>query len=144
MATKSEVKAVKPASETSAFDEFRAGVRYLLVHDQGMPELVADDILNGETEYLEEAFQSGSDRKVRLQEIADELAFRPRTNSEWIRLQKGQMIVNLNSQVREVVETIATTGLYGTSAEDVAVTLLSRGVEAVMPVTRAMTGRLLR
>ncbi|QWE98102.1 hypothetical protein [Cupriavidus sp. EM10] len=47
MGTKPEPKPSKKTDDLATFDEFRAGVSYLLVHDHGMPEIVARDVLEG-------------------------------------------------------------------------------------------------
>ncbi|WP_431798016.1 hypothetical protein SGO26_30075 (plasmid) [Cupriavidus metallidurans] len=50
MGTKPEAKSAKKTGDLATFDEFREGVSYLLVHDHGMPEIVAKEVLEGEAE----------------------------------------------------------------------------------------------
>ncbi|HBD37907.1 hypothetical protein ACUXQ2_006248 [Cupriavidus metallidurans] len=144
MGTKPEAKSVKKAGDLATFDEFRAGVSYLLVHDHGMPEVVARDVLEGETEYLQQAFQDGTDRRPLLTEVAEELAFKPRSGGGWIRTDEDHLLLEVNERVRVLLDGIAKTGLYGGTPEEVAQALLCRGIETVLPVAQSLgaTGRL--
>ena len=139
MATKPAARPTSKTSDVATFEDFRGGVSYLLVHEHGMPEIVARDVLEAEADYLEKSFQEAGDRRVMVTEVAEELACEPRRNVEWIRKAKGDMILSLNDKVRELLESIATTGLYGGTPEDVAQVLLCRGVETVLPVAQGLS-----
>ena len=138
MGTKPEPKPSKKTDDLATFDEFRAGVSYLLVHDHGMPEIVARDVLEGEAEYLEQAFQEGADRKSLLTEVAEELAFKPRSGGGWIRTDEDHLLLEVNERVRVLLDRIAKTGLYGGTPEEVARALLCRGIETVLPVAHSV------
>lgn len=138
MGTKPEPKPSKKTDDLATFDEFRAGVSYLLVHDHGMPEIVARDVLEGEAEYLEQAFQDGADRKLLLTEVAEELAFKPRSDRGWIRKDEDHLLLEVNEIVRALLDRIAKTGLYGGNPEEVAQALLCRGIETVLPVAQSL------
>lgn len=144
MGTKPEAKSAKKTGDLATFDEFREGVSYLLVHDHGMPEIVAKEVLEGEAEYLEQAFKEGTDRKLLLTEVAQELAFKPRSGGGWIRTDEEHLLLKVHGRVRMLLDRIAKTGLYGGAPEEVAQALLCRGIETVLPVAQNLdaNGRL--
>ncbi len=120
-------------SQKATFDEFRAAVRYLLVNDYGMPELVADETLNIDTQYVQNSYEESGRNESSISDVADELAIKPRENREWVRVDSGQLIVTINDRIEDLLKRLANTGLYGDSISDVAATMLRRGIEAVLP-----------
>ncbi|AVA38248.1 hypothetical protein [Cupriavidus metallidurans] len=120
-------------SQKPTLDEFRAAVRYLLVNDYGMPELVADETLNIDAQYVQNAYDESGLKDSSISDVADELAIKPRENREWVKVDSGQLIVTINDSVDGLLKRLANTGLYGDSIPDVAAAMLRRGIEAVLP-----------
>lgn len=120
--------------QQATFEQFLEAVRYLLVNEKGMPELVADEIMAADDGYLREAFGEVDATGKMAMEAADELVIRPRKSGEWVRLDDEQMLLTVNKKVRAHIESIGKFGLYGDSDEEVAATLLCRGIECVLPL----------
>lgn len=120
-------------SQKATLDEFRAAVRYLLVNDYGMPELVADETLNIDAQYVQNSYEESCPNDSSISDVADELAIKPREKREWVRVDSGQLVVTINDRIEALLKRLANTGLYGDSIPDVAATMLCRGIEAVLP-----------
>jgi hypothetical protein len=128
---KTEAKPATKSEKKATLEEFRVAVRYLLTTDYGMPELIADEVLLADEQYLRESHGDGD---VSVSDVADELAFKPHKNRAWVKIEDGQLIVDVNDQVKSILDRLAGTGLYGDSPAQVAVSLLCRGIETVLPV----------
>lgn len=129
-------KTTKPAGAESAvtFDEFRASVRYLLVNDHGMPELVADEALESDDRYVRDSYGDGGLKRKQAIEVADELAIKPGGNSSWVRIADGTIVVEVNERVENYLKNLVGVGLYGQTPSDVAYTMLCRGIESLLSV----------
>lgn len=130
----STAKTESKSQKKATLEDFRAAVRYLLLNDYGMPELVADEVLQADAQYVQSAYEESGLKDTAITDVADELAIKPPENREWVRVNDGQLIVAVNDSIGDLLKRLANTGLYGDSVEDVAATLLCRGIEAVLPV----------
>lgn len=124
----------KPKTQPVTFDQFLESVRYLLINEKGMPELVATEVMAMDDDYLREAFAEHDATGKMAMEAADELVIRPRKSGEWVRLGDDQMLLTVNKRMRTHIESIGKVGLYGDRDEEVATALLSRGIECVLPL----------
>jgi len=115
-------------------EEFRVAVKYLLLNEYGMPELVANEMLLADAQYVQNAFDECGLKDSSISDVAEELSIKPRANREWVKVDEGQLIVTVNNRIDDLLKRIANTGLYGDTVADVVVTLLCRGIEAVLPV----------
>jgi|GEM_PF-6874329 len=134
--------AKKPApatAETKAapqpFEEFCKALQYLLINEHDMPQMVADEFMHWDDAYLRAAHAESTERPNMLSEIAEELAKKPIKGKTWIQVDGDGEGINLDvpKQIRGYLQTLVNTGLYGDNVEDVASTMLRRGLEAVLP-----------
>ncbi|WP_321820829.1 MULTISPECIES: hypothetical protein [unclassified Burkholderia] len=132
------------SSNPATLADFRAAVRYLLLNEHGMPELVADEVLEADAQYVQSAFEESGVRDTAVSEIATELAIAPRNDRQWVKVEDGQLVVTVNERVTDLLKRLADTGLYGDSIACVAATLLCRGIEAVLPVLSVTASRIVR
>jgi len=123
-----------PKSPVVTVAEFRAAVRFMLVNEHGMPELVADEVLENDAKYVQDSFQENGENRSSVADVANELAIKPSKNREWVKVDAGQMVLTVDSRVEELLTNLMSTGLDGDSLADVAATLLCRGIETVLPV----------
>lgn len=124
----------KPTNQPATIEQFLEAVRYLLINDKGMPELVADEVMLADDGYLREAFGERNATGAAAMEAADELVIRPRKAGEWVCLGEDQMLLTVDKRVRAHIASIGRVGLHGESNEEVAVAMLSRGIECVLPL----------
>ncbi|WP_425953000.1 hypothetical protein [Ralstonia pseudosolanacearum] len=124
----------EPNGQKTTIEDFRAAVRFLLVNDHGMPDLVADDVLLADENYVQEAFEEGGKNGATVAAVAEELSIKPRENREWIKVDDGQLVVTISTRADELLNRLLSTGLYGNTVADVAAAMLCRGIEAVLPV----------
>ena len=129
----------EPANQApdSTLDDFRAAVRYLLINDHGMPDLVADAAIAVDDDYVQRAYANRSGDRRLVMEVAGELAIKPRDHASWVRVGEGQIVVSLNDNVQAYLKSLVEVGLYGQTPEDVAHTMLCRGIEGLLSVAKA-------
>jgi hypothetical protein len=124
------------AGVTPTLDEYRASVRYLLVTDFGMPELVADEVLAAEQRYIRQAFGDGGASRKDGRDVADELEMKPSENPAWVRVGENALVLEVNDAIAGYLDNLVKVGLYGQTPSDVAYTMLCRGIETLLTVAR--------
>jgi hypothetical protein len=122
---------LQPAS-AATLDEFRGAVKYLLIHQHGMPELAANDVLTIDADYIAKAFADPGNRTAIVAEVALELVGDGETKSGWVRRDGDAAVIDMNRQIKAHVDKLANTGLYGNDANEVALTMMCRGIESVL------------
>lgn len=139
----------KIAGESSApaarsippLEEFRSAVKWILVNDHGMPELVAEEILSADADFLKrkhETFHADADM---IAKTAEAFAYEPPAGVTWIRLEKGvrtagedQVVIDVGGELERYLGRLVALGLYGEDRDAVAKAMLARGIEAVFPL----------
>ena len=121
--------------------EFREAVRYALTHDHGMPAIYADELLDGDLEFLERGRQSVGSVKNAITDTADGLRFEPPKGLKWISLGKdqriaeaGQLVLNADGAMGQYLDNLVALGLHGDSRDAVASVMLAKGIESVFPL----------
>ena len=120
----------EPKARKSTLEQYREGVRHLLIQEHGMPEIVADEVLDTDATYIRDSFNDAS----LIAEVALELSIKPSRDRVWVKLDPAELIVTANTPVAELLKRLLKTGLYGDSVAEVANTMLRRGIEATMQV----------
>lgn len=121
-------EAAKPAT----LEEFQSAIRFLLVNEHGMPELVADDLMKIDEAYVQNAFADVSERETLVMEVATELTVRPKKGLTWVRVNDGQLVLDINEPMQGYLNQLVEAGLYGDTAAEVARSMLCRGIEVVL------------
>lgn len=131
-----------------SIEEFRAAVRYSLVHDLSMPELYADELLDYEPEFLEERRKTCRTEENAVAQAADDLVIKPSKGRKWIVLEDGervagadQVVLEVNQALGDYLDCLVTLGIHGPSRDAVAGTMLAKGLESVFPLIVASKGR---
>lgn len=126
-----------PAEEersVGTFDDFRSAVKFVLMREHSTPEMLADEILTIDAEYLQAAFEEVSKKsdELKISDVAEELAVRPRRGVRWIRVEEDSVVVGTSKQLDEYLDNLVASGLFGDDRNEVAHAMLCRGVESVI------------
>jgi hypothetical protein len=133
-------KPTKPACvPATTLEEFREAVKYLLINEHGMPPLAADDVLTIDSDYIANAFAEPGDRVAVVAEVVSELVSDGESKSGWVRSDGNTVVVEMNRQIKEHVDKLVDTGLYGEDPSEVARTMMCRGIEGVLPSLPELT-----
>ncbi|KKI36144.1 hypothetical protein VI03_25590 [Burkholderia vietnamiensis] len=97
-----------------------------------MPELVADDLMKIDEAYVQNAFADLSERETLVMEVATELTVRPKKGLTWVRVNDGQLVLDINEPMQAYLNQLVEAGLYGDTAAEVARSMLCRGIEVVL------------
>lgn len=140
-----------PTKTIPTFDEFREAVKYILLNDHGMPDLVAEEILSADVEFLETNHGLFSKLDNAVAKTANSFAFEPATGITWVQLQTGmrtankdQVVIDVGGEMGCYLEHLVQLGLHGASRDAVARIMLARGIESVFPLIvgkRTVDGR---
>lgn len=125
---KPSTEAAKPAT----LEEFQSAIRFLLINEHGMPELVADDLMKIDEDYVQNAFADPGERETLVMEVATELTVRPKEGLKWVHVSHDQLVLDINGPMQAYLEQLVEVGLYGDTVAQVARAMLSRGVEVVL------------
>lgn len=141
-------KAVKTMDKPlPLFEEFREAVKYVLMHDHGMPSLYADEVLDGDPEFVErhrQTYHEQAEDVGAVARAADGLRFEPPKGLKWVALEQGQRVVDADQIVLDAdgamgkyLDSLVTLGLHGGNRNAVASIMLAKGVETVFPLILA-------
>lgn len=131
-----------------SLEEFRGAVKYALIHDHGMPELYADELLDCEPEFVEQRRLACRKGDNAVAQAADDLVFEPPKGRKWISLEKGQrvaeavqVVLDAEGAVGRYLDSLVALGLHGTDRDAVASAMLAKGIETVFPLIVSNMGR---
>lgn len=125
-------------------EDFREAVKYALTHDHGMPPLYADEVLDGDPEFLERHRQTY--HKVMgdvgaVARAADGLRFDPPQGLKWVALEQGQrvadqdqIVLDADGAIGKYLDSLVALGLHGGDRNAVAAVMLAKGIETVFPL----------
>ena len=129
-------------------EDFRAALKYVLIHDHGMPELYADELLDCEHEFVEQRRLGCRDGDNAIAQAADDLVFEPPKGRKWISLEQGQrvaedgqVVLAADGAVGRYLDSLVTLGLHGPDRDAVASAMLAKGIETVFPLIVSNMGR---
>jgi len=124
-----------------SLDDFRAAVKYALIHDHAMPELYADELLDCEREFVEQRRLTCRKGDNAVAQAADDLVFVPPKGRKWISLEEGQrvaeagqVVLDAEGAVGRYLNNLVTLGLHGPDRDAVASAMLAKGIETVFPL----------
>lgn len=127
-------------------EEFRSAVKYYLVNDLGMPELVAEEVLCADADFVERQRNKFSADNQIIINTADSLAFEPSKGVKWVQLEEGerkasetQVIIDADGSIRKYLDCLVTLGLHGQCRDSVAKAMLARGIESVFSLIASDT-----
>lgn len=136
------------AKPLPSLEEFRAAVKYALIHDHGMPDLYADELLDCEPEFVEQRRLGCHKGDNAIAKAADDLVFEPPKGRKWISLEKGQrvaedgqVVLDADGAVGRYLDSLITLGLHGPDRDAVASAMLAKGIETVFPLIVSNIGR---
>ena len=125
-------------------EEFREAVKYVLMTDHGMPQLIADEILDDDPEFLErhrQTYHESIGDVGAVVRAAHGFRFEPPKGLKWVALEKGQcvadedqIVLNANGAVGKYLDSLVTLGLHGNTRNAVASAMLAKGIETVFPL----------
>jgi hypothetical protein len=143
-----EQKVVEMPKPLPSVEEFREAVKYALTHDHGMPSLYAEEVLDGDPEFVERHRQTFSTAENAIANAADGLRFEPPKGLKWVALSQGQRIADKEQLVLDAdgalgryLESLVTLGLHGPDRDAVASSMLAKGIESVFPLIATNMGR---
>lgn len=129
-------------------EEFREAVKYALTHDHGMPMLYAEEVLDGEPEFVERHRQSFCKVENAIANAADGLRFEPPKGLKWVALSQGQRVADMGQLVLDAdgalggyLDSLVALGLHGPDRNAVASSMLAKGIETVFPLIATNMGR---
>ena len=134
-------KNVVPAKGMPAtLGEFQESIRWLLVNEHGMPELVVQEVMDGDLDYISNVFNechAGSASCTNpVGEVAEQLVITPRNDGSWVKLEQDMIVLNLEGKVSTLLTLAVKSGLYGDTKAEAADALLRRGIEVALPVIK--------
>ncbi|MDR9836944.1 MULTISPECIES: hypothetical protein [Herbaspirillum] len=139
-----QVDSVRQKSLPS-FAEFREAVKHVLTHDHGMPPLCADELLDGDPEFVEryrqKTGQYNDDGQGAIVLAAHGLRFEAPSGLKWVALKKGQrvadeddVVMRAEGSLGKYLDRLVEIGLHGADRSAVAASMLSKGIESVFPL----------
>lgn len=143
----------EPQVEVSAkslptLEDFRAALKYVLIHDHGMPELYAQELLDCEHEFVDQRRLGCREGDNAIAQAADDLVFEPPKGRKWISLEQGQRVADADHLVLDAsgtlgryIDNLVVLGLHGSDRDSVARTMLAKGLETVFPLIVSNMGR---
>lgn len=134
-----------PPKILPSFTEFREAVKHVLTHDHGMPALCAEELLDGDPEFVEryrqKSGQYNDDGQGAIVLAAEGLRFEAPSGLKWVSLQKGQQVADEDDVVMRAdgalgkyLDRLVEIGLHGADRSAVAASMLSKGIETVFPL----------
>jgi hypothetical protein len=150
-----QMSATKPVKQPStaepplpSMSEFRASVKYVLVHDRGMPDLIAELVITADTAWLERQRQSFFSHEDPLTAAADGLVLTPPGGVQWIPFHPGMriaaekdLLVPADGAIDSYLNALVKVGLHGADRATVASAMLARGIESVFPLIADLVGK---
>lgn len=134
-----------------SFEEFREAVKFALTHDHGMPPLYADEVLDGDSEFVEQHRQTYHEQIENVGAVAraaDGLRFDPPKGLKWVALEQGQcvadqdqIVLDADGALGKYLESLVALGLHGGNKNAVASVMLAKGIESVFPLILANSKR---
>lgn len=132
-----EATAPQGALKDTTFEAFIEGVRHVLITDRGTPETVATEMIDAEINFLRNKWKAGRG----IIESAEAIAFEPETGVKWIKLNDGERVaekydlcIDGSGQLGKYIDQLVSLGLHGHTRDEVARTMLARGIESVIPL----------
>lgn len=114
-----------------SFTEFCDAIKHVLIESHGTPPLVADAVIAGDHEFLQEDYSSWEGKPEVILDIAKEMVLQPRSKQRtWVSLEENSLVIPLNTRVKQILESFATTGLYGETLEEVVKVMITKGIES--------------
>ena len=125
--------------------EFRAAVKYVLTHLKGMPELVAEAVMDMDAPFMESKRLKCSNGDDDVLCVAEELATEPPGGAQWVQLEEGervtragQLVIDIDGPLAKYLDAFVDIGLHGDSRDAVARAMMARGIEGAFFLLPAM------
>lgn len=135
-AASSTTQAAQQPSNPTTYEEYVAAVKFVLMTAHRTPELVANELLAADEPYLKASWEKYQDNPSILLEVAAEISLDPDAEEPSAGAQDahGTLAIAVPEPVHALLERLTRTGLYGATEAEVARAMITRGIEAVLPV----------
>lgn len=133
----------KPADESptpATYEEYVAAVKFVLMTAHRTPELVANELLAADEPYLKASWERYQANPDIILEVAAEISLDPDEDEPSERAQDTRctLAIPVTEPVHALLARLAKAGLYGDTETEVARAMITRGIEAVLPVLGAL------
>lgn len=132
-----ESKLSAEVKRITTFEEFRVAVKYLLMHEHSMPELIAEEFLVADSVFMNTRFSQYGIGIGTMAETAESLVVTSDRGVNWIRLEEGDRqvsgnhaVIEINDQLNNYFEKLLELGLFGKNYDEVALAMVARGIES--------------
>lgn len=125
------------------FEEFLKAVKYCMVNEHNIPEIVADEFFCLDKNYFNDQYErylkSDPSENTFILELVDDYAPKPNEKSQWREIGVDEVVLTIDDKLNRWIDEAHATGLYGEDRADTIMRLLCRGVESVMPILGRQT-----